>query len=122
MHSIAVVPMHDMVEATLDGPIDFAERLTAFNEIVAAIEASGARRLLITYGTTARVAIERFEYSNVMASSLVHDPTLSVCRIAYVTPQSVKVDAVTETLAYARGFRGQRFRSREEALDWLLED
>jgi hypothetical protein len=121
MHSIAVVPTHDLVEAMLDGPIDFAERLAAFNEIVAAIEASGARRLLITYGTNARVAIERFEYSNVMASSLAHDPTLSGCRIAYVTPESVKVDAVTETLAYARGFHGQRFRSRDEAFDWLLE-
>lgn len=121
MHSISVVPTHDLVEAMLDGPIDFAERLSAFNEIVAAIEASGAKRLLITYATTARVAIERFEYSNVMASSLAHDPTLNGCRIAYVTPESVRVDAVTETLAYARGFSGQRFRSRDDALDWLLE-
>jgi len=121
MHSIAVVATHDLVEAMLDGPIDFAERLTAFNEIVAAIEASGARRLLINYGPNARVAIERFEYSNVMASSLAHDPTLSGCRIAYVTPEAVKVDPVTEILAYARGFRGQRFRSREEAIDWLIE-
>jgi hypothetical protein len=121
MHSISVVPTHALVEAKLDGPIDFAERLAAFNEIVAAIETSGAKRLLINYGTNARIAIERFEYSNVMASSLAHDPTLSVCRIAYVTPESVRVDMVTETLAYARGFRGQRFRSREDALDWLLE-
>ena len=70
---------------------------------------------------TARIAIERFEYSSVMASSLAHDPMLSGCRIAYVTPEQVKVDAVTETLAYARGFSGQRFRSRDEALVWLLE-
>ena len=121
MHSVSVVPTHDLVEAMLDGPI-VAERLTAFNEIVAAIEASGAKRLLITYATTPRVAIERFEYSNVMASSLAHDPLLTGCRIAYVTPDLVRVDPVTETLAYARGFHGQRFRSRDAALEWLLED
>ena len=122
MHSVAFVPTHDLVEATLDGPIDFAERLETFNEIVATIETSGASRLLINYEAGARIAVERFEYSNLMASSLAHDPLLTGCRIAYVTPDLVRVDPVTETLAYARGFSGQRFRSREAALQWLLED
>jgi hypothetical protein len=121
MHSITIVPAHELVEATLDGTIDFSERLATFNEIVDAIETSGASRLLINYEPGARVAIERFEYSNVMASSLAHDPTLIGCRIAYVTPDLVRVDPVTETLAYARGFSGQRFRSRDEAMRWLLE-
>jgi hypothetical protein len=121
MHSITIVPADELVEATLDGVIDFAERLATFKEIVDAIETSGASRLLINYAPGARVAIERFEYSNVMASSLAHDPTLVGCRIAYVTPDLVRVDPVTETLAYARGFSGQRFRSRDDALRWLLE-
>lgn len=121
MHSITVVSAHELVEARLDGTIDFAERLATFNEIVDAIEASGASRLLIDYAPGAKVAIERFEYSNLMASSLAHDPALVGCRIAYVTPAPVRVDPVTETLAYARGFSGQRFDSRDDALRWLLE-
>lgn len=121
MHSITVVSAHELVEARLDGTIDFAERLATFNEIVDAIETSGASRLLIDYAPGAKVAIERFEYSNLMASSLAHDPTLVGCRIAYVTPEPVRVDPVTETLAYARGFSGQRFHSRDDALRWLLE-
>lgn len=121
MHSVAIDSTQDLVEATLEGTIDFAERLATFNEIVAAIEDSGASRLLINYEPSARIAIERFEYSNLMASSLAHDPTLVGCRIAYVTPEPVRVDPVTETLAYARGFSGQRFHSRDDALRWLLE-
>jgi len=120
MHSIVLDAHHALVEMILDGEILFAERLAAFNEIVAAVEETGATRILVTYEATARVEIARFEYSNVMASSLAHDPTLSRCRIAYVTPTKVRVDSVTETLAYARGFQGERFGNRDAALEWLL--
>jgi hypothetical protein len=120
MHSIVVDSQRALIEVGLDGEIHFDERLSAFNEIVAAVEESGATRLLITYASTARIAVSRFGDSHVMASSLAHDPTLARCRIAYVTPPRVRVDPVTETLAYAKGFQGQRFQTRDAAIEWLL--
>ena len=53
--------------------------------------------------------VEEFQDSNTVAKALMQEQTLLGCRVACVTPSGVRVDSVTERLAYARGFQGERF-------------
>jgi len=52
---------------------------------------------------------------------MVNDPTLSQTRFAYVATHGAEIDPVLEVLAKAKGFQGQRFDTRAEAIDWLTE-
>src|SRR6478672_10209165 len=106
MFSLHADSSQRFVEITLGGEIDFAERETALKEITSALETSGANRLLISYLDDAKVAFARFDESSSMATSLARDAILAKCRVAYVTPLGIRVDPVTEMLAYARGFTG----------------
>lgn len=119
MHAIVARPEHALLEVILSGDISFDERRTTLDEVRAQVKHEGWSRLLITYEVSARVAIPPFEHSSRMASALVASP-LVACRTAYVTPAGVRIDPVTETLAYARGFQGERFTCRDAALAWLL--
>ena len=56
-----------------------------------------------------------------LANRLANDPTLTHTRFAYVATGGAEVDPVIEILAKAKGFQGQRFASRQAALEWLAE-
>jgi hypothetical protein len=56
-----------------------------------------------------------------LANRMVNDPTLSQTRFAYVATHGAEIDPVLEVLAKAKGFQGQRFDTRAEAIDWLTE-
>jgi hypothetical protein len=54
-----------------------------------------------------------------LANRMVNDPTLSQTRFAYVATHGAEIDPVLEVLAKAKGFQGQRFDTRAQAIDWL---
>ena len=54
-----------------------------------------------------------------LANRMVNDPTLSETRFAYVATHGAEIDPVLEVLAKAKGFQGQRFDTRAEAIEWL---
>ena len=119
MHVFATKPEHALLEVTLSGDVSFEERRTIFQEVLAQVSRDGWSRLLICYDVSAKIAVPQFAHSSQMASALVGS-RLAACRTAYVTPAGVRIDPVTETLAYARGFQGERFTCRDAALAWLL--
>jgi hypothetical protein len=85
------------------------------------VKQSGLTRVLVAFEPDARMPVEEFQDSNTVAKALMQEQTLLGCRGAYVTPSGVRVDPVTEGLAYARGFQGERFMDRRKALEWLFD-
>jgi hypothetical protein len=86
--------------------IDESVQLTGIHCVLLDVEADHARGEPLT---------EKLQ----LANRMVNDPTLSQTRFAYVATHGADIDPVLEVLAKAKGFQGQRFDTRAEAIDWL---
>ena len=116
-----VAPRFDsgFIHATVDGrDLHVSECQRLFDAVDESVQLTGIHCVLLEIGAD-HVPGEPFTDKLRLANRLVNDPTLAHTRFAYVAVKGADIDPVLEMLAQAKGFQGQRFESREEALEWL---
>jgi hypothetical protein len=107
------------IHATVAGAeLHVPECQRLFDAVDEAVQLTGIHCVLLEVGAD-HAPGEPFTDKLRLANRLVNDPTLSHTRFAYVAVKGADIDPVLEMLAQAKGFQGQRFESREEALEWL---
>jgi hypothetical protein len=89
-----------------------------FDAVDEAVQLTGIHCVLLEVGAD-HAHGEPFTDKLRLANRLVNDPTLTHTRFAYIAVKGAHIDPVLEMLAQAKGFQGQRFENRTEALDWL---
>lgn len=118
-----VVPKFDagLIEATAAGArLHAVECQTLIDQVDEAVQLTGIRCVLLEVGAD-HASAEPFQDKLRLANRLANDPTLTHTRFAYVAFGGAEIDPVIEVLAKAKGFQGQRFETRADALAWLME-
>lgn len=116
-----VAPDFDLgiLRATASGGLlHVSECQRLFDAIDEAVQLTGIHCVLLDVAAD-HAPGEPFKDKLRLANRLVNDPTLTETRFAYVATHGADIDPVIELLAQAKGFQGQRFESRAEALEWL---
>ena len=107
------------IEATAGGQrLHVSECQRMFDEIDESVQLTGIHCVLLDVGAdhaTGEPLTDKLQ----LANRMVNDPTLSQTRFAYVATHGADIDPVLEVLAKAKGFQGQRFDTRADAIDWL---
>ena len=119
MHAIETDPRAGHVATTFYGELHVDERCDVLDQVVELVRRTGLTRLLIDL-SLARIAADGLGAANRLANRLARDEVLESCRIAYVE-RPMQHDPAVQVLASAKGFDAERFRSREQAVSWLLE-
>ena len=118
-----VAPRFDsgFIHASISGgELHVLECQRLFDAVDEAVQLTGIHCVLLEVGAD-HAPGEAFTDKLRLANRLVNDPTLTHTRFAYVAVKGADIDPVLETLAQAKGFQGQRFESREDAVDWLRQ-
>lgn len=118
-----VVPKFDagLIEAVVAGPrLHAAECQQLIDQVDEAVQLTGIHCVLLEVGADHAPA-EPFPDKLRLANRLANDPTLTHTRFAYMAIRDAEIDPVIEVLAKAKGFQGQRFETRADALDWLMQ-
>ena len=118
-----VVPHFDagLIEAVVTGTrLHVADCQKLIDQVDEAVQLTGIHCVLLEVGAD-HAAAEPFPDKLRLANRLANDPTLTHTRFAYVAIADAEIDPVIEVLAKAKGFQGQRFETRADALDWLVQ-
>ena len=100
------------------GLLHVSECQRLFDAIDEAVQLTGIHCVLLDVAAD-HAPGEPFPDKLRLANRMVNDPTLSETRFAYVATHGANIDPVLEVLAQAKGFQGQRFDTRGEAIEWL---
>jgi hypothetical protein len=108
-----------VIEATVSGSVvRVPECQQLFDQVDESVQLTGIHCVLLEVEAnhaSGEPLSDKLRLANRMAS----DPTLTHTKFAYVAAEGTEIDPVIEMLAKAKGFQGQRFESRQAALDWL---
>jgi len=108
-----------VIEATVSGGVlRVPECQQLFDQVDESVQLTGIHCVLLDVEAD-HAAGEPLHDKLRLANRMANDPTLSHTRFAYVATKGAEVDPVIEILAKAKGFQGQRFETRQAALDWL---
>lgn len=111
-----------IIQATASGTtLHVPECQRMFDAVDEAVQLTGIHCVLLEVAADHAIG-EPFNDKLRLANRLVHDPTLVQTRFAYVPTHDADIDPVVETLAQAKGFKGQRFEDRKSAMAWLTGD
>lgn len=109
----------DLIRASVwGGVLHVADCQRLFDEIDEAVQLTGIHCVLLEVGAD-HASAEPLQDKLRLANRISNDPTLTHTRFAYVAVDDAEIDPVVETLAKAKGFQGQRFEHRDDALAWL---